>query len=358
MGNTREIDVDLLEELVNIPSPTGFEQPAQSVVRSRFKDLADSVTTDVLGNVTGVLNPSGYPRIILAGHVDEVGLQVKHITEKGFIYFHMLGGIDAHITPGCRITILTNKGEVLGVIGKKAIHLQKPEDRKKIVKLDQQYIDIGATSKEEAEVRGIRIGDAIVFNEKYATLGDTGVVVSRCFDDRVGTFIIAEIMRLLKDKPFDAAVHGVSTVQEEIGCVGAETSTYQIDPQVGIVFDVTHSSDTPDVKDTEFGEVKLGGGPVISRGPNINPILFDLLDETARELEIPIQIMAAPRMTGTDARAVYKKRGGVATVLIGIPNRYMHTMSEIIHLDDVDAIIKLVVGLIQRIKKDTSFIPL
>ena len=356
----RIINEEFLEKLVNAPSPTGFEQPAQSVYREYLKGVTNKITTDVMGNVDAVLNLEGDPRIVLMGHVDEVGLQVKYIDEKGFIRFHMLGGVDAHLTPGNRVRILTrSKGKVLGVIGKKAIHLQKPEERKNVVKLDQQFIDIGATSRDEViKEIGIQIGDPIIFEHSYSPLGKGDLVVSRCFDDKIGTFIIAEVLRKLKGTEFNASVHAVSTTQEEIGTRGAITSSYSVDPQIGIAYDVTFASDSPDMKESDIGIVKMGGGPVIVRGPNINPILFDLFINTAKELDMPYQLLAAPRATGTDARSIQMTRSGVATALIGIPNRYMHSMSEVVNLNDVDMIVRLTVAVIQKITKEMSFIPI
>ena len=355
----RIINEDFLEKLVNAPSPTGFEQPAQSVYREYLNNIADKIETDVMGNVDAVLNLEGDPRIVLMGHVDEVGLQVKYIDEKGFIRFHMLGGVDAHLTPGNRIRILTrSKGKVLGVIGKKAIHLQKPEERKNVVKLDEQFIDIGASSRDEViKELGIEIGDPIIFEHSYAPLGKGDLVVSRCFDDKIGTFIIAEVLRTLKGTKFEGEIHAVSTTQEEIGTRGAITSSYSVDPQIGIAYDVTFATDSPDMKESDIGIAIMGGGPVLGRGPNINPVLFDLFVETAKELKMPYQIRAAPRATGTDARSIQMTRSGVATGLIAIPNRYMHSMSEVVNLDDVDAIVRLSVAVIQKITKEISFIP-
>ena len=358
MATQRTINEEFLERFINTPSPTGVEEPAQKVYREYLANVAEKFTTDVLGNVDAIMNIGDGPKIMLAGHVDEVGLQVRYITEKGYIYFNQLGGIDAHITPGNRIKILTDKGEILGIIGKKAIHLQQPDERSKIIKLKDQYIDIGARSREEVEELGVKIGDPMVFISEYTKLGNNGDVVARCFDDKIGGFVIAEVMRRLKGTEFDGEIHGVSTTQEEVGTRGAIVSAYSINPTVGIAFDVTHASDSPDVKESEIGIKPLGGGPVIVRGPNINPKLFDLMVETAKELEIPIIISAAPRPTGTDARSIQMAQAGVATGLIGIPNRYMHTMNEVVNLDDVEATVKLVVGVIKKIKKDTSFIPM
>ncbi len=351
------INLDFLQEFVDAPSPTGSEEPAQRLYRAYLKDIADEIHTDVLGNVDAVLNPSGSPRIVLMGHVDEVGLQVRYISDKGFIYFNALGGLDAHLLPSKRVTILTKSGEIFGVIGKKAIHLQESEERTKVIKTKDQYIDIGGRSREEVEKMGINIGDPIVFNDKFAYIGNNGDVVSRCFDDKVGAFIIAEILRHLKNENISISIHAVSSVQEEIGTRGAIVSTFGINPDIGIAFDVTHTSDTPGIKESDFGIKKLGGGPAIARGPNANPKLFDLMVETAKEESIPLQIGAYPGPTGNDARSIQMSRAGVATAVIGIPNRYMHSMTEIVNLNDVNMIVKLIVAVIKKITPETSFIP-
>ncbi|TFH31192.1 MAG: M42 family peptidase [Promethearchaeota archaeon] len=351
------INLDFLQKFVDAPSPTGSEEPAQRLYRTYLKDIADEITTDVMGNVDAVLNPSGSPRILLMGHVDEVGLQVRYISDKGFIYFNSLGGLDAHLLPSKRITILAKSGDIFGVIGKKAIHLQESEERIKVIKIKDQYIDIGARNREEVEALGIQIGDPIVFNDKFAYIGNNGDVVCRCFDDKIGAFIIAEVLRHLKNENITASVHAVSSVQEEIGTRGAIVSTFGINPDIGIAFDVTHTSDSPDIKESEIGIKKLGGGPAIVRGPNINPKLFDLIVETAKDENIPLQISAYPGATGTDARSIQMSRTGVVTALIGIPNRYMHSMTEIVNLKDVNMIVKLVIALIKKITPDTLFIP-
>lgn len=355
--NTRALDEQFLARLVNAPSPTGSEERAQRIYREYMKDIADEISTDILGNVNAVLNPTGTPKIMLAGHVDEVGLQVRYITEKGFIYVNSLGGMDHQITVGHRVKILTTEKEILGFVGKKAIHLIKPEDRKKITELKDQYIDIGAVSREEVEKLGIRIGDPIVYTQQYERLGNNGLVIARCFDDKIAVFIIAEILKRLKKESLTACVCGVSTTQEEIGARGAITSTHLINPDIGIALDVSFTSDIPDVTENDVGDNKMGAGPIICRGPNINPKLFELIIETAKENKIPVQISAMARSAGTDAAPIQMTRKGVVTGLIGIPNRYMHTMNEVVHLDDVEKTIQLMVALIKKINKDISFIP-
>jgi endoglucanase len=355
--STRIINEEFLERLVNAAAPTGSEERAQRIYRDYLKDIANDITTDVMGSVNAVLNPSGAPKIMLAGHCDEVGFQVKYINDKGFIYVNSLGGVDSHIVPGHRVRIMTKEKDITGIIGRKATHLVKPDERKKVTELKDQYVDVGVSSKEEVEELGIQIGDPIVFTEKYDKLGDKGVVVARCFDDRIGVFIIAETLRLLKNESFEGCVCGVSTTQEEIGTRGAITSTYGINPDIGIALDVWHATDSPDISEKDVGRTKLGGGPIVMRGPNINPKLFELIMATAKEEKITVQVQAIRGQAGNDGRSIQMSRSGVVTGIIEIPNRYMHTMSETVHLDDVDSTVRLLVALIKKITKDTSFIP-
>ncbi|MHA1584243.1 MAG: M42 family metallopeptidase, partial [Promethearchaeota archaeon] len=241
----RKLDEKFLKKICDTPSPSGSEQPVQRLIRERLKSIVDKIETDVMGNVISTLNPSGTPRIMLVGHADEVGLQVRYISKEGFLYFNGLGGIDPHLTPGNRVQILTENGKILGVIGKKAIHLQEGDEQDKIIKLKDQFIDIGARSHEEVKMLGIQIGDPIIFDNYYAKLGNNGDIVSRCFDDKAGTFIVTEIMKRLKELTFDGAVFGVTSVQEEVGVRGAHTASYYIHPTVAITYDVDFASDSP-----------------------------------------------------------------------------------------------------------------
>lgn len=345
-----------LKELVEIPSPSGFEQPAQRVIRSQLEAVADSLESDVMGNLIARLEHADGPRVMLAGHCDEIGFMVQYIDDNGFISFGAIGGVDPHLSPGQRITIHSRQGDVPGVIGKKAIHLIEPKDRDTVIKLKQQTIDIGCESREEVE-KLIQIGDPVTFDVGLQRLqGDR--VTSRAFDDKMGAFIVTEVMKRVRTSgkcPCD--FYAVSTVQEEIGLRGGATSSYGVNPDVGIVVEVTHATDYPDVEAKTIGRVALGKGPVIARGANINPVLFDLITETAAAENIPIQIIGVPRATGTDANVMQLSRGGVATALLGIPLRYMHTPVETLSLADLDAAIALLMAVVLRIDKNRSFIP-
>lgn len=349
-------DFAFLKELVETPSPSGYEQPAQRVIRRQLETVADSLETDIMGNLIACLEGRGGPRVMLAGHCDEIGFMVQFIDDRGFIYFGAIGGVDPHLSPGQRIEIHTKKGAIAGVIGKKAIHLIEPKDRDTVIKLKQQFIDIGCSSREQVEAL-VQIGDPVTFAVGVQKLqGDRAT--SRAFDDKMGAFIVTEVMKKVKlSGGCNSHLFAVSTVQEEIGLRGGATSSYGVNPDVGIVVEVTHATDYPDVEQSTIGRVALGKGPVLARGANINPLLFELLTETAKQENIPVQIIGVPRATGTDANVMQLSRGGVATALVGIPLRYMHTPVETLALADLEAAINLLTAVAMRIDNETYFIP-
>ncbi len=347
--------LEFLRAMLNTPSPSGYEMGIQGLVRTRMKDSCDEVRTDVHGNVIGVINPQAPFRVMLAGHVDECGYMIVHIDEKGFAYFTCVGGTDPVIAIGQRVRIHGRKGSILGVIGKKPIHLTEMEDRGKPSKFHELWMDIGAKDLKDAEKR-IAVGD-------YATI-DTGfeelpneLVVARAFDDRAGAFVMIETLRRLKGRPLKVGVYGVATVQEEIGLRGATTSAYSVNPNVGIALDVGFASDCPGHDVRRIGIAKLGKGPQLHRGPNINPILGDLLEETARQAKIPIQIGAEPRATPTDANVIQLSRGGVAAALMSIPTRYIHSPVEILSLTDLENASRLLALFIESLDGTEDFTP-
>jgi len=347
--------INFLKKMIEAPSPSGFEQPAQRVWREWIEKYADSVRTDLHGNSIAVLNEGGDPRVMLAGHCDELGFMVNYITDDGYIYFKTIGGFDVNIIPGRRVHIHTKKGPVLGVIGKKAIHVMTDDERKKVPKVEDLWIDIGAKDRKEAESL-VSVGDPITYTVGYEKLrGD--LAISRGFDDKLGSFVVGYTLALLSGKPIRAALFSVSTVQEEIGIRGAHTSAYGINPKVGIAVDVTHATDSPDMDRKRLGEVKIGAGPTISRGANINPVVERMLIETAEEEGIPYQIEACPRGTGTDANAIQLTRAGVATGLVSIPLRYMHTSVELASMKDVENTAKLLAAFVMKIDSSTDFTP-
>jgi len=328
-----------LQELLEAPSPSGYEQPAARIWREYVKPHADQLITDVHGNSIAVLNPDAEFKFMITGHVDEIGLLITHIDDKGYLYTAQIGGMDPALLIGQRVQICTADGPVLGVIGRKAIHQMTPEERKKAVEMENIWVDIGASSKKDA-LKRVAVGDPMVIDVPYRRLnGDK--IVSRATDDKAGAFVVAEVIRALSRRKLKISVIGVATVQEEIGLRGAITSSYKIHPHAGIAVDVGFASDHPDTDPKKTGQVSLGKGPILHRGPNINPILEKELFKAAKTHKIPTQVTAEPRGTGTDANAIQLCRGGAAAGLISIPNRYMHTPVEVISLKDLEACIKL-----------------
>ncbi len=340
-----------LAELLEARSPSGEEQEAQAVFDAHVRDAADRYEKDPLGNRIATLNPDGDPVLMLAGHIDELGLQISYVNKDGYLYFNTIGGHDRVMIPGRRVVIATKNGPILGVTGKRAIHLMDEADRKKVPEVHEMWIDIGAKSKKEALQR-VRIGDVATYQPGFELLhGSIGV--ARAFDDKVGAYVVGETIRRLaarKQKPA-ARVVAVATTQEEIGTRGATTAAYAVNPHLAIAVDVGHATDHPDCDPRKYGETTLGGGPIICRGPNINPFIYERLVACAEQLAIPHQFDADPRPTGTDARAIQMGRGGVATGLVSIPLRYMHTPSELVDLADVERCVQLLVAFAESLKK-------
>jgi len=333
-----------LKDLLNARSPSGHEYEAQAVFDSYVKSSADEYLKDAMGNRTAVLNPKGDPTLMLAGHIDELGLMITYVNKDGFLYFDTIGGHDRTVISGRRVLIHTENGLLKGVTGKRAVHLMDEADRKKVPEIHEIWIDIGVKSKKEA-LEKIRIGDVATYDHGFELFSGS-IGVARAFDNKSGAYIIGEtLVRLAKDKKgLKAKVVSVATVQEEIGVRGAATSSFAVNPHVAIAVDVGHATDHPDCDQRKFGETTLGGGPIICRGPNINPRVFDKLVATAKKLKIPYQLEGDPRPTGTDARAIQVARSGVATGLISVPLRYMHTPSEVVDLQDVEYCVQLLVG--------------
>ena len=351
----RKKSLSFLQQLVDAPSPSGFEQPAQRVVREYVSEFADEVTTDVMGNVIAGLNAKGKPRVMLAGHCDEIGFMVRYITDQGFVHFSPIGGVDAHLVPGQRVHIHGRKGPVLGLVGKKAIHLMEAEERKKVLEFHQQWVDIGASDKKQAE-QMVSVGDPITFATTFQRLaGD--FAVARGFDDKMGSFVVVEALRLASERKLSAALFAVSTVQEELGLRGATTSAFSVAPDIAVAVDVTHGTDYPDADKKRFGEVKLGGGPVLHRGANMNPVVADRLAKSAKKQKIACQMIGVPGASGTDAWTMQLSRGGVATGLVSVPLRYMHTPVEVLNLKDLEAAAELLAAFVSDLDQKVDLIP-
>ena len=346
---------EFLRSMLSNPSPSGYEQPVQKQWCDYTGEFAD-VRIDTHGNAIGSINPDGKPRLMFAGHCDEIGFMVRYIDDSGFLYFGPMGGFDQSIIPGRRVFVHTAQGHIPGVIGRMPIHLMQSDDRTKASEIKDMCIDIGVKDRKEAESL-VAIGDPVTYTYDYFELRN-GLAAARGFDDRIGSFIVAEVLRKLsRSKNLKAAVYSVSTVQEEIGLRGATTSAYGIDPDVGVATDVTHATDYPGVDKKEVGDIKLGGGAVIARGPNINPRVFELFVETGKKNNIPYQVQGVPRGTGTDANAIQLTRSGVAAGLISIPLRYMHTPVETLDFMDVKYIIDLMAGFAEALTPDTDLTP-
>jgi tetrahedral aminopeptidase len=328
-----------LKDLLHTPSPSGYERPVQDLVRAWARPIADDVRTDRHGNVIAVRNPEGHPRIMLAGHCDQIALMVQHIDDNGFLFVQPMGGWDMQILLGQHLTVWTRQGPIAGVVSRKAPHLLTNEERAKVPQFTDVWIDIGAKDRKEAE-EVVMLGDPATITLGFRTLRN-GLVTAAGLDDKVGVWTVMETLRLLRGRPIQAAVFCVSTVQEEIGLRGATTSAYGIHPAIGIAVDVCHATDTPGNDKKTVGDTRLGNGPALFRGPNINPHVFERLEQAARTHEITVQVRGTPRATGTDANAIQISRDGVAAGLVGIPNRYMHSPVEVVSLADMDRAARL-----------------
>lgn len=323
-----------MKNLLTTPSPSGFERQIQEVVRTWAKPLADEVRTDRHGNVIAALNPRGNPRIMLAGHCDQLALMVQHVDDNGYLYVQPMGGWDMQILLGQRLTVWAKEGPITAVVARKAPHILTNEERNKVPQFQDVWIDIGAKDRKESEGL-VTPGDTVTVELSCKEMRN-GLFTSPGLDDKVGVWVVMETLRLLAGQKLQAAMFAVSTVQEEIGLRGATTSAYGIHPHVGIAVDVTHATDTPGNEKKQLGDVKLGSGPVLTRGPNINPHVFERLQSAAQRRDIAVQVRGVPKATGTDANAMQLSRDGVATGLVGIPNRYMHSPVEVVCLNDLD----------------------
>lgn len=346
---------EFLKQLLHTPSPSGYEQRIQQVVRDWARPLADDVRTDLHGNVIAAVNPGGSPRIMLAGHCDQLALMVEHIDSDGYLYVQPMGGWDMPILLGQRLTIWGKAGPIPAVVSRKAPHMLSADERKKIPEFTDIWIDLGAKDKAEAESL-VALGDTITVELSCKEMRN-GLFTSPGLDDKVGVWTVMETLRLLKGKRLQAAVFCVSTVQEEIGLRGATTSAYGIHPTVGIAVDVCHATDMPGNEKKQVGETKLNAGPVVFRGPNINPHVHERLLAAAKSQSIAIQVRGVPKATGTDANAIQLTREGVAAGLLSIPNRYMHSPVEVVSLNDLDNAARLLAEFCASVPSDANWIP-
>ena len=348
--------VKFLRSLVETPSPTGAEEPVAALVRTRLSSVADEVQTNTMGSVHAVLEGTGAgPSLMLAAHMDEIGLMVTYISDDGFLSIAAVGGVDAAILPGMRVDVHTASGMLRGIVGRKPIHLIEADERKKVTPLDKLVIDLGMPGKKVRKL--VRVGDVITFGVGFERFGK-GMAVSRAFDDKCGVWVACRVMEELRAAGrAKGAFIAAATVQEEIGTRGAMTSAYGVNPDVAIAFDVTHATDYPGIDKTKYGAITCGEGPVIARGPHINPLVFDRLVAAAEAEGIPYQFEAEPSVTGTDARAIQVTRGGIPTGLVSVPLRYMHTPTEVIALEDLENTVRLITRFALDLDEDACFVP-
>jgi endoglucanase len=353
----RTQSLDFLKALVHAPSPSGYEQPAAEIYRQYTGKYVDDVRTDMHGNTVAILNPGASVRVMLSAHMDEIGFVVHCIGEDGLLHFSPIGGHDDVVAVGQRVCV-HGRERVSGVVGSRPFHLLEPAEQGTRPKMKNLWIDIGATSRDEAASL-IQLGDSITFEQEFRPLmGDRAA--ARAFDNKAGFFTVAEALRVLAEgrglHP-DVGVYGLGTVQEEIGSRGAKTAAFEINPVTGLAIDMDHATDIPTLSEREHGKLVVGKGPTISRGPNINPTVFNLLTRAAKEEDIPYQVSVFAKATPTDAGAMQVTRGGMATGLVGVAMRYMHTPSETLSLTDVENCAKLAAAYCRLITPDTDFTP-
>jgi endoglucanase len=344
-----------LKEITEAPGVPGYEAGVRAVLRRALEGLASEIDQDGLGSLVATLpGTAERPRVMLAAHMDEIGFMVRYVTDGGFIRFVPLGGWWDQVLLAQEVVIKATRGDVVGVIGAKPPHLLKEEERNKIVEKDSMYIDVGATSRQQVEEMGIRVGDPILPRSSFTILANGKAYLSKAWDDRVGCALIADTFRGLAGQPHPNTVYGVGTVQEEVGLRGARTSAYCVDPDVGLVLEVGLAGDLPDIKPEECA-AKLGGGPELfavdgSMIPNLR--LRDLVIDTAQELGIPLQIDVLMR-GGTDGGSIHVHARGVPAVVVGVPARHIHSHQGIISRDDYDATVRLLVEVVKRLDAET-----
>ena len=351
----RDASLNFLRTLVNTPSPTGHETRGQRVWLDYAGQFADETFSDAYGNCVAVLNKGAGMRIMLAAHADEIAMAVNYIDENGFLYVRKMGGIDAAITKAQRVVIHTRGGPVKGVVGNVAPHLTKLEGDPKPPKIHDLFIDIGVGTRPAAQ-EIVRVGDPITLADEFDILrGD--LAVARAFDNRVGTFAVAETLRLLKESPIalNVEVCAVSNVQEEVGLLGARQIAYSLKPDLALVVDVTHATDYPTVSKAQHGDIKVGGGPALTHGGCNHPALGARLETVAQQQQSALQHAAMSASSGTDTDVIFWTRGGIASALISLPNRYMHSPVEMVSLKDLEQIPVLLAEFVLSLKKGEQF---
>src|SRR6059036_336673 len=351
----REPSLKFLEKLINTPSPTGYEARGQRVWLDYVKPFADATETDAYGNAVAWFNKGGSPRLMLAAHADEIAMSVNYIDDNGYISVRRMGGIDPAITKAQRVVIHTRNGPVKGVVGNVAIHLMKLEGEPKPPKIHDLFIDIGVASRKAAE-KLVRIGEPITLADQFELLRND-LAVARAFDNRIGTFAVAEAVRLLHEskRKLNAEICAVSNIMEETGLLGARQIAYSLKPDVALVVDVTHATDYPTVNKRQHGDVKIGKGPTLTHGGCNHPDVVARVAAVAKEKKIHLQHEAQSNSSGTDTDVIFWTRGGIPSALISLPNRYMHSPVELVSLKDLEKIPELLAGFGLSLKHGEEF---
>jgi endoglucanase len=351
--------IDFLRRLLDAPGPSGYEESPSRVWREEAATFADAVSHDVLGNsfarVNGTSSDPAAPAVIFVGHIDEIGFVITHVDDDGYLWFTTIGGWDTEVIVGQRVRIVGEQGEVVGLIGKKAAHLLRKEDREKPTELRDLWIDVGAADRAEALAR-VGVGDVAVLHHEFVQLTPDRCA-SRCMDNRVGAFLALEAARLLSaDRP-ELPVIAVAATQEETSFGGAEVASFTLAPKVAIALDLTHTTDYPGADKKAHGEVRVGGGPVLHRGVTLNHKVFLALREAARELGLACPVQASGAHSHTDADVMIKAGAGTATGLVSVPTRYMHSPNEIVSLSDIDRAAQLLATFARGVSVDADFRP-
>jgi putative aminopeptidase FrvX len=351
----RDESLSFLRTLVNTPSPVGHEVRGQRVWLDYAAQFADETFSDAYGNCVAVLNKGGSPRLMLAGHADEIAMAVNYIDEEGYVYVRKMGGVNAAISKAQRVVIHTRGGPVKGVVGNVAPHLMKEDKDPKPPKMHELFIDLGVKGRKEAE-KLAQIGDPITITAEFDLLRND-LAVARAFDNRIGTFAVAETLRLLKESKsrLQAEVCAVSNVQEEVGLLGARQIAYSLKPDVALVVDVTHATDYPTVNKPQHGDVKVGAGPTLTHGGCNHPEVVARIELVAKAKKIALQHEATSGTSGTDTDVIFWTRGGIASALVSLPNRYMHSPVEVVSLRDLEQIPQLLAAFAASLKRGEEF---
>ncbi len=349
-------NIEFLTRYLNNASPTGFESSGQQIWLEYLKPYIDTYTVDTYGSVVGVINPDAPYKVVIEAHADEISWFVNHITEDGFIYVRRNGGSDAVIAPSMRVNIHTDKGIVKGVFGWPAIHVRNVE-KDEAPTLKNIFIDCGAKNKEELLEMGVHVGCVVTFADEFTTLNKDRYYVGRALDNRIGGYMIAQVARQLKENKVDLdyGLYIVNAVQEEIGLRGAEMMARRIGPDVAIITDVCHDTQSPMYKKAEQGDLSCGKGPVLTFGPAVQNNVLKMLRAVAKDKSIPVQLASVSRSTGTDTDSFAYSNSGVASALISLPLKYMHTTVEMVQREDVENVIRLMYEFLVQLKPGHDF---